>query len=124
MKNLSDVVSKEAVKKTVYKKLNTDLNKLEKEDFWCNYFNLKKSIQYWLSTFEEKIGNVENKILDVRGLVTTTFFNTKIKEGENKITDTTNLMTTSILNTKTKLKTKIKIPDISKKVKNPILTLK
>ena len=60
-KELSDIVSKEVVKKTVYKTLKAKLNNLEK----------KRNL--------EKInGKVENKIRDINGLVTITTPNTKI----------------------------------------------
>ena len=60
-KELSDIVSKEVVKKTVYKTLKAKLNNLEK----------KRNL--------EKInGKVENKIRDINSLVTITTPNTKI----------------------------------------------
>ena len=83
LKKLSDIVSKEVVKKTVYDKLNTKVNNLE------NKQNLKK-----------KIGDVENKITDVSGLVTTAVLNIKIAAAEYKMPDTSGLVTTAFLTTK------------------------
>ena len=46
---------------------------------------------------EKKVGDVENKIPDISGLVTTTVLNTKTGEVENKIPDTSGLVTTNNL---------------------------
>ena len=49
-----------------------------------------------------KISEVENKIPDVSGLVTTTLLNTKIGAVENKIPDVSGLAMTTDYNTKIK----------------------
>ena len=49
-----------------------------------------------------KISEVENKIPDVSGLVTTTLLNTKIGDVENKIPDASGLAMTTDYNTKIK----------------------
>ena len=64
----------------------------------------------------EKKMYVDNKILDVTGLVTTAVFNTRISVVENKIPDTNVLVTTTVLNTKINEAEK-KIPDVKGLVK-------
>ena len=49
---------------------------------------------------EKKSGDVDKKISDMNGLVTTTILNTKIIKIENKIPNTSSLANTTILNTK------------------------
>ena len=49
----------------------------------------------------KKIEDVDKKIPDLSGLVTTTVFDTKISEVENKIRGTRGLVNTIVLNTKT-----------------------
>ena len=49
--------------------------------------------------WREKIGDVDKKIPDVSGWVTTTGFNSKIAEVKNKIPDTSGLVTTNVLHT-------------------------
>ena len=57
---------------------------------------------------EKKSGDVDKKISDMNGLVTTTILNTKIIKIENKIPNTSSLANTTILNTKiNKVKNKI-----------------
>ena len=46
------------------------------------------------------MGDVDKKMPDTSGLVTTTVLNTNITEAENKIPNTSNLVTTDILNAK------------------------
>ena len=60
----------------------------------------------------EKIEDVDKKIPDLSGLVTTTVFDTKISEIENKIRGTRGLVNTIVLNTKTGL-VEDKILDVS-----------
>ena len=63
LKKLSDVVSKEVVKKTVYNKLNTKINNLEKKTpdvsalIQTNQYNTDKQ------NLQKRTGDVENKIL-------------------------------------------------------------
>ena len=45
------------------------------------------------------MGDVDKKIPDVSGWVTTTGFNSKIAEVKNKIPDTSGLVTTNVLHT-------------------------
>ena len=49
---------------------------------------------------EKKIGDVDKKIPEVSGVVTTTVLDTKIGEVENQIPDTGALVTTTVLDTK------------------------
>ena len=70
MNRLSDVVSKEVVKKTLYNKLNM------------------------------KVNNIENKIPDTSALVTTAVLNTKIGKVENKLPDTSGLVNKTDYNAK------------------------
>ena len=50
---------------------------------------------------DKNIRDVDKKVPDVSGLVTTTVLNTKISEVENKIQDTSSLVITTFFNTKT-----------------------
>ena len=65
---------------------------------------------------EKKIGDVDKKIPEVTGLVTTTVLDTKIGEVEHQIPDTSALVTTTVLDTKIGEVQK-KIPDVSGFVK-------
>ena len=51
--------------------------------------------------FGEKIGNTENKIPNINGLVITAVLKTKTGEVESKIPDTSGLVTTAVLHIKT-----------------------
>ena len=59
-----------------------------------NQYNTNKKIR------EKKNGDVDKKMRDSIGLVTTTVLNTKNSEVENKIPDTSSLMITTVLNIK------------------------
>ena len=72
-----------------------------------NQYNTNKT------KFREKNRDVDKKIPDTSGLVTTTVLNTKINEVENKILDASSLMTTTVLNTKI-VEIENKIPDHAK----------
>ena len=61
---------------------------------------------------EKNIGDVDKKIPEVSGLVTTTVLDTKIGEVENQIPDTSALVTATVLDTKIGEVQK-KIPDVS-----------
>ena len=74
LKNLSDAVDNEVVKNTKFNTLNTKVNNLEKINSWCNYINSCKSIQHRQVPFIEKIRDVDKKIPDTSGLVSTTVF--------------------------------------------------
>ena len=95
LKKLSDTVSKE-----IGKKNNMKVNNVEKKIpdqstlIQTNQYNTDKQ------NLEKNIGEVENKIHDVSGLVTTAVLNTKIGEVENKIPDTSRLATTAFINAK------------------------
>ena len=99
MKKLSDVVDYDIVKNTKLNTLKRKVNRLEKKIsdattlIHINQYNTDKQNL-------EKNGDVDKKILDRSGLVTTTVLTTKISEVENKIPDTSNLVTTTVLNTK------------------------
>ena len=62
--------------------------------------------------FNANAAEIENKILHITNLVTTTAPNSKVTESENKTLDITSLVTTFYLNTNTK-EIGNKIPDIS-----------
>ena len=100
LKKLNDVVHNEIVKNTKFNTLKTKVNNLEKKTsnettlININQFNTDKQ------NSEEKIGNVDKKIPDTSGLVTTTILNTKLSEVEYKILDTSSLVTAAVLNTK------------------------
>ena len=66
-----------------------------------------------MQNLERKIGEIETKIPDASGSVTTIILNTKISEVENKIPDTSSLVTTTVLNTKIS-EVENKIPDHAK----------
>ena len=51
-------------------------------------------------SLEKKIGDVDKKIPDASGLVTTTVLNTKISKVTNKIPDTSNSVTTNAFDIK------------------------
>ena len=70
---------------------------------------------------EKNIGEVENKIPDVSGLVTTAVLNTNIGEVENKIPDISALATTAVLNTKIG-EVENKIPNVIGLVKKTFMT--
>ena len=107
LKKLSNVVDNEAVKNTKFNTVKTKVNNLEKKiPDWItliciNQYNTDKP------NFENKIGYVDKKIQDSRGLVPSTVLNTKISEAENKIPDTSSLVAATVLNT-TLVKLRIK----------------
>ena len=117
LKKLSDVVSKEIVKKTVFKKLNEKVNNLENKK--SDGFTLIQTNQCNTDeqNLEKKIGDVKNQISCISGVVTTTVLNTDIREVENKIPDT-GLVTTTVLSSKIG-KVESKIPDHSKYITTP-----
>ena len=100
LKILSHVVDNEAVKNTKFNTVKTKVNNLDKKiPDWTtliciNQCNTDKP------NFENKIGYVDKKIQDTRGLVPSTVLNTKISEAENKIPDTSSLVATTVLNAK------------------------
>ena len=59
----------------------------------------------------EKIGDIDKKIAEISGLVTTTGLNTKNREVNSKIPVDSGLMTTAVIDTKIK-EVKNKIPHI------------
>ena len=100
LKILSHVVDNEAVKNTKFNTVKTKVNNLDKKiPDWTtliciNQCNTDKP------NFENKVGYVDKKIQDTRGLVPSTVLNTKISEAENKIPDTSSLVATTVLNAK------------------------
>ena len=70
LKTLTDVPGKEGLKKTVYNKLNTKVNSLERKIpdaitlIHKNHYNANKQ------NLEKTIGNFENEVPDISGLVT------------------------------------------------------
>ena len=89
LKILSDVVTKEVVKKTVYSKLNAKINNLERK-----IPDASTLIQ------TNQFGDAEDKIPGISGLMTTAVLNKKIGAVKNKKPDTSCIATTSVLNTK------------------------
>ena len=85
LKKLSDVVSKEIVKKAKLNTLNAKPNNLEKEILDAT--TLLHINQYNTTTIFFLNGDFENNILDFSDLVTTVALKKKIGEIENKITD-------------------------------------
>ena len=100
------------LKTKVDDKLNTKVNNFENKIpdattlIHINQYNTDKQ------NLEKTIGDVDEKIPDVSGLVITTVLNAKIGEVENKIPDTGGLMTTTVLDTKTG-DVYNKVPDVS-----------
>ena len=101
LKKLIDLVDNEVAKNTKSNILKAKVNNLEMKItdvttlIQINQYNTDKQI------LEKKnIGDVEKKILDTSGLVTTTVLNTKTSEVENKIPSASSLETTTVLNTK------------------------
>ena len=100
------------LKTKVDDKLNTKVNNFENKIpdattlIHINQHNTDKQ------NLEKTIGDVDEKIPDVSGLVITTVLNAKIGEVENKIPDTGGLMTITVLDTKTG-DVYNKVPDVS-----------
>ena len=112
MEKFSDAVDQEVVKNTKFNTLSTKVNRLEKNTdattiFDINQYNTNKK------NLEQKIRDVDKKMPDTSGLVTTTVLNTEFNEVEDKIPNTSNLVTTIVLNTKTS-ELENKFPDNSK----------
>ena len=100
------------LKTKVDDKLNTKVNNFENKIpdattlIHINQYNTDKQ------NLEKTIGDVDEKMPDVSGLVITTVLNAKIGEVENKIPDTGGLMTITVLDTKTG-DVYNKVPDVS-----------
>ena len=108
-----NVVDNEVVKKTVYNKLVTKVNKID-----IRGFVLKTEYNTDKSNLQKKISDADKKIPDTSGLVKKTNYNAKISEIENKIPIcglATNVALTAVEN---------KIPDVSSLVKKQIITQK
>ena len=81
LKKVSNLVEKEVIKNTKFSTLNTKVNRSEKKIYdattliHINQYNTDEQ------NLEKKIGDVDKKMPDTSGLVTTTFSNTKISEG-------------------------------------------
>ena len=91
MKKLSDVLDSKVVKNIKFNTLKTRVNNLEK-NFHRNQYNTDKQ------NLEKKIGEIDTKIPDTSGLVTTTVLNTKIGEVKNKIPNHDKSITNAELN--------------------------
>ena len=87
MKKLSDLVSQKVLKKTMYNKLNSKVNSLDKEisdvttSIHINQYNTDKQ------NLDKKIEDVARKLPDIKSVVAATVFNTTITEVEKKIPD-------------------------------------
>ena len=91
MNKLGDVANKEVAKNTQFNKLNTKVNNLGKTTPGVNpliHINQYKTD----GNLEKKFGDVDKKIPDVSGLVTTIVLDTKIKEVDNKISELSSLI--------------------------------
>ena len=95
-KKLSDVVDNEVVKNTKFITLKTKVNNLEKESPVTTTLILINQHNTDKQKLEKKNGDVDNKIPDINGLVTTTVLSTKISKVENKIPNVSSLVTTRI----------------------------
>ena len=93
---LSNVVTNEVVKKTVYNKLVAKVNNIDTSDFLLK------------TKYSTDKTELENRIPDTSGFVKKTNYNTLITEFENKIPDISNSATKTALNT-----VENKIPSIS-----------
>ena len=92
LKKLSDVVGKEAVKNTIFNKLNTKENNLEKKITDATTLIHINQHSTDKQNLEKEFPNVDKEIPDFSGLVTATVLNTKISETENKIPYTKTLV--------------------------------
>ena len=80
-------MNEEVVKNTKFNKLNTKVNKSENEIPDVATLILTNQYNAYKQNLEKKNDDVDNKILDISNLVTTTVLNIKIGEVENKIPD-------------------------------------
>ena len=100
------------VKNTKFNKLNLKVNNSENKVadgstlIHLNQYNTDKQ------NLEKKTVDVDKKIPDVSGLVTTTILNTKFSKAEGKIPNTNGLVNTTAFNTKIG-QVESKIPDVS-----------
>ena len=92
LKKLSDVVGKEAVKNTIFNKLNTKENNLEKKITDATTLIHINQHSTDKQNLEKEFPDVDKEIPDFSGLVTATVLNTKISETENKIPYTKTLV--------------------------------
>ena len=98
LKNLSDVGDNEVVKNTKFNTLKTKINNLENNFSDATTLNYINQCNTDIKSLKKTIGNLDKRIPDTRGLVTTTVLNTKIDNFENKIPDTSRLVTGTVLN--------------------------
>ena len=138
MADLTTEVQDDFTKKTDFNSLKTKVDKNEtdndnlKTKVDSNDLTIKASVaslkttadnidltNYVLkSSYDDKIGYLELKILDVSGLLQVSSFNSKVTELENKIKTAENKSDITNLATKTSLKTVVnKIPDVKGFVK-------
>ena len=89
---LSNVVKNDVVKKTEYDKLVNKVNGIDTTNFVSRTKYEKDG-----SDFEDKINKIDKKIPDVSDLVKKTDFNSKISEVEDKILSIRGLTTSSAL---------------------------
>ena len=89
------------VKNTKFNTLKTKVNNLEKRiSDAATLIHLNQHNTDIQKIQRETIGDVDKKIPNTFGLVTTTVLITKNSEVENKIPDNSSLVTTTVLNTK------------------------
>ena len=89
---LSNVVKTDAVKKTEYNKLVTQVDNID-----ATGFVLKTKYDTDKSDLEKKISDDEKKISNTRAFVKKTYYSSKITEIENKIPSISGLVTNSAL---------------------------
>ena len=92
LSKLSDVAKNDVVKKTVYSKLVTKVNKIDTSGFVS-----KTECKTKKSDLKEKIIYADKKVSDTNGLVKKTDYNAKVSEIESKIPRISGSATTSAL---------------------------
>ena len=107
---LSNVVTKDVVKKTEYNKLVKNEDNID-----TTGFVLKTEYDTNKSDLEKKISDAGKQILNTSGLVKKTDYGSKITEIENKIPSVNGLVTNSALTA-----VENKIPNVSALVKKKI----
>ena len=79
-------------------KIQNSTNNLENNFSDATTLNYINQCNTDIKSLKKTIGNLDKRIPDTRGLVTTTVLNTKIDNFENKIPDTSRLVTGTVLN--------------------------
>ena len=114
LSKLRNVVNNEAVRKTVYDKLVTEVNKIDTRGLV-----LKNKYASDKSNLEKKISDADKKLLDISGLVKTKNIWYKIAKIDSKIPSFSGLATNYTLTA-----VENRIPDVSSLVKKQIMIQK